>query len=203
MNRLITTNKRIERLKEQTKKSIFFAALKIIREEGCQGLSMRKIAQEIEYTAPAIYEYFANKEALIIELKKYGFLLLTKRVRLAASLATSPAEQIKSMWLAYWDFALLETELYHIMFGLDVHAFDDYKSNLDCEVISQLFQEVIERLTLVPDEETLKIKLFTYWSLVHGLLALQLTQDLNGSFSRKILLEGIEGISKSIHHKKI
>lgn len=106
------------------------------------------------------------------------------------------------MWLAYWDFALLETELYHIMFGLDVHAYDGYKSNLDCEVISQLFQEVIERLTLVPSEETLKIKFFTYWSLVHGLLALQLTQDLNGSFSRKILLEGIEGISRSIYHKK-
>jgi len=47
---------RILRLKEETRCNILEAALQIVKEEGWQALSMRKIADMIEYTAPIIYE---------------------------------------------------------------------------------------------------------------------------------------------------
>ena len=52
---------RILRLKEDTRMNILKAALQIVKEEGWPALSMRKIADVIEYTAPIIYEYFSNR----------------------------------------------------------------------------------------------------------------------------------------------
>lgn len=70
---------RIARLKEETRINILKAALEIVQTEGWQALSMRKIADAIEYTAPIIYEYFANKEAIILELTRQGYLKLSKQ----------------------------------------------------------------------------------------------------------------------------
>jgi AcrR family transcriptional regulator len=61
------SKERIQRQKEETRKNILKAAREIVKQEGWQGLSMRKIADKIEYTAPIIYEYFANKEAILQE----------------------------------------------------------------------------------------------------------------------------------------
>ena len=51
---------RIQRLKDENRSNILDASLQIVKEEGWQALSMRKIADIIEYTAPMIYEYFAQ-----------------------------------------------------------------------------------------------------------------------------------------------
>jgi AcrR family transcriptional regulator len=71
---------RILRLKEETRANILDAALRIVKEEGWQALSMRKIADKIEYTAPIIYEYFSNKEAILLELNRQGYLKLAKEL---------------------------------------------------------------------------------------------------------------------------
>src|SRR5476651_772965 len=101
---------RILRLKEETRINILDAALTIAKEEGWPALSMRKIADKIEYTAPIIYEYYANKEAILLELTKKGYLLLAERMKEAGSRHTDLAKQIEAMWLSYWNFAFQETE---------------------------------------------------------------------------------------------
>ena len=74
---------RILRLKEETRINILDASLKIVKEEGWAALSMRKIADVIEYTAPIIYEYFSNKEAILLELTRKGFLILARDMKAA------------------------------------------------------------------------------------------------------------------------
>jgi AcrR family transcriptional regulator len=101
---------RILRLKEETRVNILDAALQIVKEEGWQALSMRKIADVIEYTAPIIYEYFANKEAILLELTRKGYLKLSKELRGSKRSALSPAGQLEAMWLAYWNFAFANKE---------------------------------------------------------------------------------------------
>ena len=46
------SKERIQRQKEDTRKRILDAALQIVRQEGWNALSMRKIADAIKYTAP-------------------------------------------------------------------------------------------------------------------------------------------------------
>ena len=64
---------RILRLKEETRINILDASLQIVKEEGWQALSMRKIADVIEdYTAPIIYEYFRTKTLSYWKLTRKG-----------------------------------------------------------------------------------------------------------------------------------
>ncbi|RYG30926.1 MAG: TetR/AcrR family transcriptional regulator, partial [Chitinophagaceae bacterium] len=93
---------RILRLKEETRVNILDAAFHIVKKEGWQALSMRKIAEEIEYTAPIIYEYFANKEAILEALSKKGFLLLTSQMQEAVNKVETPEEKLEAAWMAYW-----------------------------------------------------------------------------------------------------
>ncbi len=60
------SKERVARLKANTHKRILDAAMAIVRDEGWQELSIRKIADTIEYTPPVIYCYFLNKEAVLI-----------------------------------------------------------------------------------------------------------------------------------------
>ena len=68
----VASKDRIQRLKDDTRANILEASIDIVKGEGWQALSMRKIAEKIEYTAPIIYEYFANKEAILNELDTPG-----------------------------------------------------------------------------------------------------------------------------------
>ena len=109
---------RILRQKEETRNNILEAAYSIVKEDGWQGLSMRKIADKIEYTAPIIYEYFSNKEAILNELTGKGFIKLSKELQNARAKFDKPEDQLEAMWMTYWDFAFTKTEMYQLMFGV-------------------------------------------------------------------------------------
>ncbi|MEM1151187.1 MAG: TetR/AcrR family transcriptional regulator [Pseudomonadota bacterium] len=53
--------------------SILDAAERMITEEGEEGLSIRRLAEEIDYSPAAIYKYFGSKDELVDELKEAFF----------------------------------------------------------------------------------------------------------------------------------
>jgi AcrR family transcriptional regulator len=61
---------RREREKENMRSSIFEAAIKIITDEGYDKLTMRKIADAIEYTPTTIYSYYKNKAEIIDDIAR-------------------------------------------------------------------------------------------------------------------------------------
>jgi len=99
---------RIQKLKDDTRCNILGASLEIVKEEGWSALSMRKIADKIDYTAPIIYEYFNNKDAILKELTRIGYIKLANEIEEARDKFTDPAEQLEAMWMAYWNFAFKE-----------------------------------------------------------------------------------------------
>lgn len=68
------------RQKEEMRTSILEAAWKLVQQDGWQSLSIRKIADAIEYSVPVIYYHFENKEAILLEFTREGFQLLTQKV---------------------------------------------------------------------------------------------------------------------------
>jgi AcrR family transcriptional regulator len=154
---------RKQRIKDDTRKSILEAAMRIGREEGWQALSMRKIADIIEYTPPVIYEYFANKEALMLELTKMGYLILAKDMRAARDKHRLPEKQLEDMWLTYWNFAFAEKELYQLMFGIEVNCCVWDNSVPEAEMPANMIWEVIGKLTGMenpPEESDLQAILY-------------------------------------------
>jgi AcrR family transcriptional regulator len=68
------------RQREEVRASILAAASKLVEKEGWQALSIRKIADAIEYSAPVIYDHFENKDALLLEFTKRGFQILNEEL---------------------------------------------------------------------------------------------------------------------------
>src|SRR5688572_8854688 len=114
------TNERRLREKEKVRDSILGTAWQTVKEEGWQALSIRKIADAIEYSVPVIYDHFQNKEAILLEFGKQGFELLYKKLEAAKKKESDPSEQIKVMSTAYWNFAHKHKEYYQLMFGLGI-----------------------------------------------------------------------------------
>src|SRR6202000_1158661 len=146
---------RILRLKEETRINILDASLQIVKEEGWQALSMRKIADVIEYTAPIIYEYFSNKDAILVELTRKGFLILAKDLEEAKSKHRLPGKQLEAMWFAYWNFAFANKELYQVMFGVQTSCSCELVNSLEeSEIPYTMFSEIIGELMNIADIES-------------------------------------------------
>ena len=191
---------RIQRLKEETRSSILEAAYKIVKEEGWQALSMRKIADEIEYTAPIIYEYFSNKEAILAELNKKGYLYLTKEMEEARNKHDDPAEQLEAMWMAYWNFAFKKKELYQLMFGVQMNCCSAQKSP-EAEGPERLITDAIRRLMDGKNlsENEVYRRYYTFWSVVHGLVSINLVnQGSSDEMNKQVLKDAISGIIRAI-----
>src|SRR4051812_27052513 len=96
------------RQKEGVKASILHAAWNVVMEEGWQALSIRKIADAIEYSVPVVYSHFENKEAILHEFAKEGFRMLTEEVEKAKNSQKDPRKQLQAISKAYWDFAFTQ-----------------------------------------------------------------------------------------------
>ncbi|WP_121247868.1 TetR/AcrR family transcriptional regulator [Mucilaginibacter phyllosphaerae] len=193
---------RILRLKEETRVNILEAALQIVKEDGWQALSMRKIADVIEYTAPIIYEYFASKEAILLELARQGYLKLSKQLQEAKDKHTSPADQLEEMWLTYWNFAFANKELYQGMFGITTSCSCEMVNKLpEAECPWDIIASSIGELMNIKDMESdiICTKYYTFWSVVHGLVSINLLdRGDSDAINRQVLRDAITGIIKSI-----
>ena len=201
---LMGSKERILRLKDETRTKILDAALNIVQTEGWQSLSMRKIADQIEYTAPIIYEYFPNKEGILLELTRRGYLILAKDIREAKAKYTAPADQMEAMWIAYWNFAFNYKEFYQLMYGVDMVCCNVKSAMPEAENIGSMLGEVIESLFLKKpvSEDDICMKYYTYWSIIHGLISINLVRP-NGrttdELNQQILKDAIKGITLSIN----
>lgn len=191
---------RILRQKEETRKNILDAAYSIAKEEGWQGLSMRKIADRIEYTAPIIYEYFSNKEAILSELTGRGFNMLSKELEKAKAKSENPEEQLEAMWMAYWEFAFTDTEMYQVMYGVQINCCAEKCTAAEApyKIFTGVIAEVMKNNN--PSHEVIKQKYFTFFSVIHGLISINIvnTSQIFETINSQILKDAIGGIIQSI-----
>ncbi len=191
---------RILRQKEETRKNILDAAYGIAKEEGWNGLSMRKIADRIEYTAPIIYEYFSNKEAILSELTGWGFNMLSRALEKAKATSENPREQLKAMWMAYWEFAFTDTEMYQVMFGVQINCCAGQCEAADSpyKLFTGVIADVMKKQN--PTAEVVKQKYFLFFSVIHGLISINIVnhnQPLE-EINKQILNDAIDGIMQTL-----
>lgn len=100
---------------QRTHDAILDAARRILYEKGIDGLSMRAIAQRIEYSAAGLYEYFGSKEEIIEAVCEQGFARLTMQLR-AVDPALPPLAALEAQGRNYLRFAQDNTDFYLLMF---------------------------------------------------------------------------------------
>ena len=106
---------RHEREREAVARAILDAARELFVAEGYQNVSIRKIAEKIEYSPAAIYGYFPSKDDIFLALAEEGFRLLFAceqgSVREPASL-----EGIRSGFQRFYEFSKTHPEYFALMF---------------------------------------------------------------------------------------
>ncbi|MES1213912.1 MAG: TetR/AcrR family transcriptional regulator [Bacteroidota bacterium] len=167
------------RQKEEVRSSILKAAWQVVLEEGWQALSIRKIAEGIEYSVPVIYDHFANKEAILLELTKQGFQLLNEELIKAKKRSTNPEKQIEAMAYSYWEFAFDNKAYYQVMYGLGMPSCDTVSKIDELVTFTGLITQPLKELIAVsknPKAEPF-LKLHTFWSMLHGLISINMMNN--------------------------
>ena len=113
------TRERQEREREETSRAILDAARELFVAEGYQNVSIRKIAEKIEYSPAAIYSYFPSKDDIFLALAEEGFRLLFESAEDCASrveASDSPIDVIRRAFLNVYTFSKKHPEYHALMF---------------------------------------------------------------------------------------
>jgi AcrR family transcriptional regulator len=172
---------RREREKQELRQSILDAARDIALQDGWQAVTIRRIAERIEYSPPTIYDYFASKDDLLLELVRQAFILLRHRLQAARAASSDPADQIAAMCYAWWDFAWTYPDLYQVLHGLGGVDFlggdERFPEGVEGFKIGvEVLQDLIKTEALdVPDPVG---ELRILWATLHGLVSLTMGKQI-------------------------
>jgi AcrR family transcriptional regulator len=98
-------------------RSILDAARELFVTHGYQEVSIRKIAERIEYSPAAIYSYFPSKDDIFFALAEEGFrLLFSYGAATRAASAGDPLDGIRAMFWRYYEFSKEHPEYFALMF---------------------------------------------------------------------------------------
>ena len=110
---------RQERDREAVSRAILDAARDLFVTEGYRNVSIRKIAEKIEYSPAAIYGYFPSKDDIFYALAEEGFRLLhgADTVTLDAQLAgLEPLDRLKAIFWRLYEFSRQQPQYFELMF---------------------------------------------------------------------------------------
>lgn len=109
---------RQERERVATSRAILDAARELFVAEGYQNVSIRKIAEKIEYSPAAIYSYFPSKDDIFLALAEEGFHMLFASAEDCAMqpTTTNHVECIRGAFWHLYEFSKEHPEYYSLMF---------------------------------------------------------------------------------------
>jgi len=175
---------RREREKSETRDKILDAARELFVTEGYEGVSMRRVAEKIEYSPTAIYLHFADKEELFRELCYQDYARLAE-VFQSSVMSADPIERLKQIGTVYIDFGIRNPNHYKFMFmtphppqevddsECDVHgnpekdAYAFLKWAVQQAIDAGRFREELRDAELISQ---------TLWASVHGVISLEIAK---------------------------
>jgi AcrR family transcriptional regulator len=111
----VGVKERQEREREAVARAILDAARDLFVAEGYQNVSIRKIAERIEYSPAAIYSYFPSKDDIFFALAEEGFHLLFDE-RHEAVPPRDALDGVRRAFLKVYEFSKSHPEYYNLMF---------------------------------------------------------------------------------------
>jgi len=122
MPKITRSLKEVDAVRDQ----IIDIAFKILIKSGYEGLKMGKIASKMRMTAANLYNYYTNKDELLIAIHKKAHIMLYDKLRYAVETADTPLEKFKKMAYAFVEFGTQNINIYDIMFNRPVRQHRDY-----------------------------------------------------------------------------
>jgi AcrR family transcriptional regulator len=177
---------RRERERLETRTKILDAARDLFVERGYENVSMRRIAETIEYSPTAIYVHFKDKEALFHEVCAHDFRGLGEACADLASVR-DPIERIRQIGHAYMRFALEHPNHYRLMFMTRkapppppeelAKTLADNPTLGGYGLLRGAVEDALAQDRFRPGLRDAELLAQTFWSVVHGVVSLQITMS--------------------------
>jgi AcrR family transcriptional regulator len=107
---------RHERDREAVSRAILDAARDLFVDEGYGNVSIRKIAERIEYSPAAIYGYFPSKDDIFFALADEGFWLLRQSPTSGQDSSLAPLERLRNAFWRVYQFSCDHPQYFALMF---------------------------------------------------------------------------------------
>ncbi len=174
------SKERKELEKQEMRRLILDTAMKLFLEKGYENITLRHIAEKIEYSPATIYLYFKDKDEIIYNLHWEGFEKLYRWQQKILS-TKDPLKRLHKHAEMYVSFALENPEYYDLMFierapfrkikemkckdgvnwDIGMQSYDFLKKNIEDCMTAGFFQKT-----------DIDVAAFSLWSYVHGIASL-------------------------------
>lgn len=178
------TKERRERERSEMRDLILEAARELFLAEGYEGVTMRKVAEKIEYSPTAIYVHFADKEALFRELCHQDLGRLAEAFQ-GIGQQPDPVQRLRTIGQAYIQFGLQYPNHYKLLFMTSHQAGElreferEIKGNPEKDAyafLKQAVQEGIDSGVFRDGLDDAELISQTLWAAAHGVISLEIAK---------------------------
>lgn len=188
---------RKEKQKAEIRQQILDASMKLFTEQGFEHVSMRRIAELIEYSPTTLYLYFKDKNEIFYSLHEIGFAKLNE-INRNLSAIKNPLLRLHKMGENYVDFGMQNPEFYDVMFimraPMEVLEHRDEACGWDqgdaaLNALKSVLQECMDKGFIV--KGSVEASAMAIWGMVHGLVSLAIRDRMNHLVPKDQLLNTI------------
>src|SRR5258706_15951595 len=166
---------RKERDRQEMRETILESAHQLFVDKGFDDVSIRNIAEAIEYSPATIYLYFKDKDEILYALHGEAFKIFNTFIS-AVVIIKDPLERLFAMGEKYMQFTFTHPNYYEIMFITE--------SPMRCEENLEVWKEGESTLQFLENivkecidaghfkNQNHKIVSFAIWSFMHGMCSL-------------------------------
>ena len=154
------------RQKAEVRQRILDAARQIAREKDWNAVTIRNIADAIDYTPPIVYEHFENKEDVLLNIVKEGHAANRRAFDATLVMELSADEKIVKLSMLQWTFANEQPEVFRLMHNPE-------RMEQQREMVREGMQEAKEKIESLfrevsSDTENISEVIFNWFCLMLG-----------------------------------
>ncbi len=170
---------------EVVREKILERAFEILIKEGYENLSMGKLGAKMKMTGANLYNYYANKDELLIAIHKKAFQMIQDKIRNAVNKVHSPHDRITELARAFVEFGIENVSIYDLMFNRPIRQYSDYigtpQEKLSYEEYHNSIKALVFAVTVVRDYIEIRPELaksdpkfltIKFLSALHGIVSL-------------------------------
>ena len=177
-------SERKEKQKTEIRRLILDASMKLFVEEGFENVSIRKIADLIEYSPTTVYLYFKDKDEILFNLHEMCFLKMAEYNEGLWSVK-NPLVRLSKMGENYLRFGLENPAFYDLMF-IQRAPMTSLEKMVECDwksgdvALGRLKEAIAEAMELgLIAKSDVEVASMAIWSMVHGLVSLAIRDRFN------------------------
>jgi len=188
----MSTSERRQRHRASLKREILDAASRLFVEEGYQRVTMRRLAERIEYSPTTIYLHFKDKDALLRAVCDETFSQLAVKLERIRKSSTSPLDDLREGLKTYVEFGLANPHQYAATFLRPIPAGKrpEFEGSAGAKAFG-LLRQGVQACRDSGDIRTPNVEMTAQalWASIHGLTALLITEQGFPFVDRAALVE--------------